>query len=131
MRDAPHRKSDRSYLPAVKRHGSRDGDNGELVGLTIAYFEVMRCSALGAGRDVDRHDKLAATKRRVLLRCVVRQAVEVSKRDCVFAPEPAHAHRRVERSECNREVRWIDCNTGIGPTEDRMIAIETVQRRAT
>ena len=56
--NSSYRKSGRCYPHAIQRQSGRNGNDGELVGLTVANLEVMRCPALGTGGDVNRDDQL-------------------------------------------------------------------------
>src|SRR5579862_9721432 len=90
----------------------------------------MRGAPLDAGGHLDRDDQIATPQCVVALRRVTGQAMKVGKWDGAVSGYPAHNHNRVERRQRHGEIGGIGGNATLGPAEDRVVAIETVKRRA-
>ena len=115
---------------AVDRNRGRHGDKGEFVGFPIANLQIVRSAAFDPCRHFDRDDEVAAAKHGVAFRRVVGQAMEIHKRYRPFPRQSPHVNDRVERRERHREVGGMGRDTSIRPAEDRVVAIETMTRRA-
>jgi pimeloyl-ACP methyl ester carboxylesterase len=124
VRYAAHGEPRRADAPAIGRDRSRRRYQRELVGLAIAELEIVRGAALRAGGDLDRDNQVAATERVITLRRIAGQAVEVGERDRSFARAPTHQDRRIHGCKCHRYVGRIGGDAGVGPSEDRVVAIE-------
>ena len=79
--NATHRQPGRANAFLVYGDRSRSRYERELIGLTVAKFQVVRSSALGSPWHLDRNNQIAALEHVVSLGRAARQAVEVRKRD--------------------------------------------------
>ena len=66
----------------------------------------------------------------VALRRVAGQAMEIRERDCALARGPGHMHCGVQRGQCNAHVGRMRRDAGIARAEDRVHAVDAVDRRA-
>src|SRR5260370_33543829 len=57
--------------------------------------------------------------------------MEIRERYRSFSRAPAHDDIGVQGSECHRHVGGIGGDAGVGPSEDRVVAIEAVEGGAT
>src|SRR5689334_3815403 len=78
----------------------------------------------------DCHDEVATIENCVAFRCTTRQSMEIRESNRSFAPRPAHDHSCVKRCKGHSEIRWMGGYARVGPSEDRVIAIEAMKGRA-
>jgi len=88
----------------------------------------MRGAPLHPCGHFDCDDQVAPIEHVVTLRCIAGQAMEISERDRSFSRAPAHHDRRVQGCKRHCKIGWVRSDAGLGPSEDRVIAIETVER---
>ena len=55
-------------MPAIQCDRSRGGDQGELIGLSVAHFEIMRAAPFSPRWNIDGDDEIAALEDVVPLR---------------------------------------------------------------
>src|SRR5207244_8516015 len=85
---------------------------------------------LRAIQDTDRENEIASIEHVLTLGAVAWQAMEIGERDRSFARGPAHGDRYVQSSKRHRHIRRVRGDAGLRPSEDGVIAVETVEGRA-
>ncbi len=82
------------------------------------------------GRQLDRSDDLVGAQIAVEVRCVAGQAMEIGEGDAAFATRAGREHARVESGKRNTHVGGMRRDAVFAGAEDRVHAVDAVDRRA-
>ena len=90
----------------------------------------MRGATLRSRGNLDGHNQIASLEDVVAFRLAAGQAMKIGKLDESSPSRPEDDDDRIQRSKRHRQIGRMGCDAGVGPSEDSMIAVEAVARRA-
>src|SRR6266849_5908982 len=109
----------------------RDRHEGERIRQAIADLEIGVVVGKAFGRQLDRRDDLVRPQIAVELRRIARQTMEIGKRDAALAALAGRQHARLEGGERDAHVRGVGGDAMLARPQDRVHAVDAVDRRTT